>query len=96
MRRDAANKLNVRIINQTGHKLPTGYPEGRRIWINVKFFDENDDEILSSESGRYNEAGAYLEDTENTKIYEMKAGLSEEVLVTLSHSLASFESPKTI
>ena len=76
---DAANKLNVRIINQTGHKLPTGYPEGRRIWINVKFFDENDDEILTSESGRYNEAGAYLEDTENTKIYEMKAGLDSDL-----------------
>ena len=76
---DAANKLNVRIINQTGHKLPTGYPEGRRIWINVKFFDENDDEILTSESGRYNEAGAFLEDTENTKIYEMKAGLDSDL-----------------
>ncbi len=31
-------RLVVRVTNQTGHKLPTGYPEGRRIWLNAKFF----------------------------------------------------------
>jgi hypothetical protein len=76
---DSSNRLNVRIINQTGHKLPTGYPEGRRIWINVKFFDENNEEIFKAESGRYNDAGAYLEDTTNTKIYQMKAGLDSDL-----------------
>ena len=35
-----ANTLNVRITNLTGHKLPTGYPEGRQMWLNVKFFDD--------------------------------------------------------
>ena len=25
--------VDVEIINETGHKLPSGYPEGRRIWI---------------------------------------------------------------
>ena len=42
-------------------------------------FDENDEEIQSAESGRYNEAGAYLEDTTNTKIYQMKAGLDSDL-----------------
>ena len=31
--------LEVEVENNTGHKLPTGYPEGRRMWINVKFYD---------------------------------------------------------
>lgn len=26
------------VINLTGHKLPTGYPEGRRMWLNVRWF----------------------------------------------------------
>lgn len=27
--------LTFRVTNLTGHKLPTGYPEGRRIWLEV-------------------------------------------------------------
>ena len=68
--------LRVRIINQTGHKLPTGYPEGRRMWINVRFYDEGDH--LIGESGAYDYATATL-DEHGTKIYEMKAGISPEV-----------------
>src|SRR6185436_7557485 len=34
----AGTVLRVRVTNQTGHKLPTGYPEGRRMWIEVRFF----------------------------------------------------------
>ncbi len=39
----ASDQLKVRIVNYTGHKLPTGYPEGRRMWLNVRFFDAGDD-----------------------------------------------------
>jgi len=28
------NKARLRITNLTGHKLPSGYPEGRRMWVN--------------------------------------------------------------
>ncbi len=28
----------VRVVNLAGHKLFTGYPEGRRIWLNVKWY----------------------------------------------------------
>ena len=37
---DAGGQLKVTVTNECGHKLPTGYPEGRRIWLNVKFYDE--------------------------------------------------------
>jgi hypothetical protein len=29
----------LRIVNRTGHKLITGYPEGRRMWVRVRWFD---------------------------------------------------------
>ena len=29
----------VRVTNLTGHKLISGYPEGRRMWLNVQWFD---------------------------------------------------------
>lgn len=29
----------LQVINLTGHKLITGYPEGRRMWLNIKWYD---------------------------------------------------------
>ena len=31
--------LRVRITNMMGRKLPTGYGEGRRVWLDVRLFD---------------------------------------------------------
>lgn len=67
--------LNVRVINMSGHKLPTGYPEGRRVWVNVKFFDAAD--ALVAEHGAYDNATAVL-NTANTKVYEGKMGLDAD------------------
>jgi hypothetical protein len=33
------NGNTVRITNMTGHKLISGYPEGRRMWLNIKWYD---------------------------------------------------------
>lgn len=68
--------LKVRVVNQTGHKLPTGYPEGRRAWINVKFFDDLDQ--LIDERGFYDFATADLT-TGDTKVYEAKLGFDQTV-----------------
>ncbi|HXJ32473.1 MAG TPA: multiheme c-type cytochrome [Candidatus Eisenbacteria bacterium] len=46
-----AGDLVVRVTNETGHKLPTGYPEGRRMWLHVRAFDAQRNVIF--ESGRY-------------------------------------------
>jgi hypothetical protein len=64
--------LLVRVVNQTGHKLPTGYPEGRRMWVNVRFLDAGGN--LIAEHGAYDGAGATL-DGASTKVYEGKIGL---------------------
>ncbi len=67
-----ASRLNVRVTNESGHKLPTGYPEGRRMWINVQFFDEDDS--LLGERGAYNLLTADL-DVDNTAVFEIHLGL---------------------
>ncbi len=68
----AGCSLTTRLINQCGHKLLTGYPEGRRIFYNVKFYDSADQ--LLYEHGSYNFASAVLSGAD-TKIYETKHGL---------------------
>jgi hypothetical protein len=65
--------LKVTVTNNTGHKLPTGYPEGRRMWINVKFYDVA--MSLISESGAYDVNTGYLSHDPEVKIYEVKPGL---------------------
>ncbi len=66
-----ATDLDVRVINQGGHKLPTGYPEGRRVWINVQFFNTAD--VLIAEHGYYDPNSATLT-TADTRVYEAKLG----------------------
>ena len=29
----------LKVINLTGHKLISGYPEGRRMWLNIQWYD---------------------------------------------------------
>ena len=70
------DELTVTIINQSGHKLPTGYPEGRRMWLNVRLFDGGGN--LIEEYGEYDYNTAIL-NTADTKVYEKKMGMSPEV-----------------
>ena len=68
------SRLIARVINETGHKLPTGHIEGRRVWLNVKFIGQ--DGGLVGELGHYNYKTAELDEA-STRIYEMHVGLSE-------------------
>ncbi|TWT44867.1 hypothetical protein RAS1_12850 [Phycisphaerae bacterium RAS1] len=66
--------IRVRITNKTGHKLPTGYPDGRRMWINVTFFDATDQ--LVGQSGAYDPLTAVLAEDKQLKVYEAEAVVS--------------------
>ena len=66
--------VTVRVTNETGHKLPSGYPEGRRIWLNVKAVDINGQQVF--ESGAYDFGTAYLDHDAQLKVYEIHPGLS--------------------
>jgi hypothetical protein len=75
---DAGQKIvTVRAINETGHKLPTGYPEGRRMWINLKAYSATG--ALLFESGAYDPATGILTEDSSIKVYEVKQGLTPEM-----------------
>jgi hypothetical protein len=64
---------NVRVTNEGGHKLPSGYPEGRRMWLNVQVLGTSG--AIIYESGAYDfDTGVLTHDTE-VKIYEIKPGI---------------------
>ncbi len=68
--------LIVRVLNNTGHKLPTGYPEGRRMWVNVKYYDAGAN--LIGERGHYNSGSAHLSG-HSTTVYEQELGTDAAV-----------------
>jgi hypothetical protein len=47
----SGNGNSVKIVNHTGHKLISGYPEGRRMWLNIKWYDSSG--ALVREDGAY-------------------------------------------
>ena len=65
-------QVKVRVINMSGHKLPTGYPEGRRMWIEVHF--RNAFGMTLAHHGEYNFSTAVLESS-TTTVFEAKHGL---------------------
>ncbi len=69
--------VTVTVTNETAHKLPSGYPEGRRAWLNVKGYDAGN--ALVYESGAYDPATGVLSHDEDAKIYEIKLGVSERL-----------------
>jgi hypothetical protein len=65
--------IRVRAVNLTGHKLPTGYPEGRRMWIHLEVTDG--DQQTMFESGRYDFAAAELVPDPDLRVYETVHGI---------------------
>jgi len=82
----------VKVVNLTSHKLISGYPEGRRMWLNIQWFDGNDN--LIREDGAYGDLQTEMDldddglaDTvrtlldlkdPNTRIYEVHGGITQE------------------
>ena len=92
----------LKVVNHTGHKLISGYPEGRRMWLHVTWFDDSG--TVVREDGAYgpigvtvaNPAGGVVEveslldpGDPNTKVYEAHYGLTQEwasQLISLGYS----------
>ena len=73
----AQKRATVRVINETGHKLPTGYPEGRRMWLNLRAFNAAGQLIY--QSGAYNLTTGKLTEDAAIKVYEAKQGLTPQL-----------------
>lgn len=81
-------RLNVRVTNLTGHKLPTGYPEGRRIWLAVRAVDAGGGTVFAS--GTYDTAAGALSHDPALRTYEAVHGLTDSTASV--HGLAAGES----
>jgi len=82
----------LKVVNHTGHKLISGYPEGRRMWLHVTWFDTFG--TVVREDGAYGPIGVTVAnpaggpdveveslldlDDPNTKVYEAHYGLTQE------------------
>jgi hypothetical protein len=64
---------NVKVTNLSGHKLPTGYAEGRRMWIEVEVRDGANAVVWSN--GAFDPGTGALAIDAQTKIYEIKQGI---------------------
>lgn len=62
----------IRVTNHTGHKLPTGYPEGRRMWLELDVLDSNDHSVAGS--ARYDAVTGMLENDAQARTYEAELG----------------------
>ena len=71
----------VRVTNLTGHKLPTGFPEGRLLWIAVTALDRDGSTVF--QSGVYDSTSkTFLHDAQ-VKMYEMVAGMTPRQATSL-------------
>jgi hypothetical protein len=68
----ASATATIRVTNETGHKLPTGYPEGRRMWLEVDVLDASDRVIASS--ARYDDETDTLTEDAQARIYDVELG----------------------
>jgi len=76
--------LVVRVTNLTAHKLISGYPEGRRMWLNIRWLDAGGG--LVDETGVYGvlarpqapTAVVTILDPEDAVIYQAEPGLDQE------------------
>jgi hypothetical protein len=83
------SEVTVRVTNLTGHKLISGYPEGRRMWLNLVWTD--DSQAVVHEHGAYGAIGRSVDDLDavphevatvidpdSTVVYEAKPGLDQQ------------------
>jgi hypothetical protein len=79
VRESASVHASIRITNLTGHKLPTGYSEGRRMWLNVIGRDSTG--VVVFESGKYLADSGKLVRDGQIKVYETVHGLTDSIAI---------------
>lgn len=65
--------LKVKVTNKSGHKLPSGYGEGRRMWLNVRVLDFAGN--LVAESAAYDTSTGVLQNDPQARVYEVLQGI---------------------
>ena len=76
----------LKVVNLTGHKLISGYPEGRRMWLNIKWYDDNNN--LLREDGEY----GYIKDESDANVQVLNPADGSLVNV---ESIVDLDDPNT-
>ncbi len=76
-----STRATITITNLTGHKLPTGYPEGRRMWLHVVAYDEAGGVVF--ESGAWNPATGSRTEDAALRTWETHLGISPGLAAAL-------------
>jgi hypothetical protein len=69
-----ALQVAVKVTNLAGHKLPTGYAEGRRMWLHVEAY-AGTQTVPFWQSGAWDPSTGELEIDSQTRVYETKQGI---------------------
>jgi hypothetical protein len=67
-------KVQATVTNLTGHKLPTGYGEGRRMWLNLRVLDKVSGKLVF-ESAAYDPSTGVLTRDASARVYETLQGI---------------------
>ena len=78
-------EVAVRLTNRTGHKLPTGYPEGRRIYLEVSIALDGQGPVILS--GAWNQTTGNVQRDPQLRTYEAEHGRFENGQSQRSRSL---------
>ncbi len=78
----------ARITNRSGHRVPSGYTDGRRVWLEVALVDSSNRATVVS--GAYDAAEAHLDETDpQLKLYEAvpgRAGMGRDEHIALHNT----------
>ena len=66
------HEVSVRVTNLAGHKLPTGYAEGRRMWLSLELVNSSGQTVW--QSGAYNAQTGTLASDPQLQVYERISG----------------------
>jgi MYXO-CTERM domain-containing protein len=84
----ATIQVTARITNLSGHRVPTGYADGRRMWLDVALVDAEGRETVVS--GAYDAAQARLTEDPQLKLYEThhgRAGMGYSFHIALNNTI---------
>jgi len=71
-------ELKVKLLNKSGHRIPSGYPDGRRFWLSVQAKDSTSAVVY--ESGVYDAANAELKTTSSAPFKRSLANLIDATI----------------
>ncbi|MEZ4297027.1 MAG: multiheme c-type cytochrome [Polyangiaceae bacterium] len=77
--------LTVRVQNETGHKFPTGYVDGRRAWVAVEIIDKSG--VTHTLAGAYDPATGDIAADPPTHVYKAVHGRWDGAQGVPEHSL---------